>query len=161
EAEGDRRAHPQGRIPRPRPCRKCSNLPLPGAFGPCTLPRMAGVTLLQRGSIRAVDYRCAAGPADAPFVERPDGFSVPYVREGSFGYGAGGGSAELVAGSLLVGHPGDEYLCTHDHVTGDECLSFHLSPARAGSLGGRRELWGSGCVPPLPELMVLGELAQA
>jgi len=122
---------------------------------------MPAVTLLQRGSIRAVDYRCDAGPADAPFAEHHHGFSIAYVRKGSFGYRAGGRSAELVAGSLLVGHPGDEYLCTHDHVTGDECLSFHLSPALAESLGGRRELWRTGCVPPLPELMVLGELAQA
>jgi hypothetical protein len=39
---------------------------------------------------------------------------------------------ELVTGSILVGHPGDEYMCTHDHhVCGDECLSFHLAPALA------------------------------
>jgi len=122
---------------------------------------MQGVTLFQRESIRAVDYRCRAGPADQPFVERHGSFSVSYVRKGSFGYRTRGRSFELVAGSILVGHPGDEYLCTHDHVTGDECLSFHLAPALAESLGGHRELWRTGCVPPLPELMVLGELAQA
>jgi len=122
---------------------------------------MAGVTLLQRESIRAIDYRCTARAADRPFVERHEGFSVSYVRKGSFGYLSRGRRFELIAGSILVGHPGDEYLCTHDHVTGDECLSFHLSPALVESLGGRGQPWRVGGVPPLPELMVLGELAQA
>jgi len=61
-----------------------------------------------------------------------------------------------------VGHPGDEYTCTHvHHEGGDECLSIHLAPELIETLGGRREVWRSGAVPPLPELMVLGELAQA
>jgi AraC-like DNA-binding protein len=62
---------------------------------------------------------------------------------------------------VLVGHPGDEYVCTHDHVCGDECLSFQLSPAVVETIGEGREIWRVGGVPPLPELMVLGELAQA
>ena len=32
--------------------------------------------------------------------------------KGSFGYRVRGGSFELVAGSILVSHPGDEYVCT-------------------------------------------------
>jgi len=122
---------------------------------------MAATVLLQGGSVSVVDYRCGLGPADVPFVERHDGFSVSYVRAGSFGYRARGRSFELVAGSLLVGHPDDEYVCTHEHVCGDECLCFHLSPALVEALGGRAGIWRTGCVPPLPELMVLGELAQA
>jgi AraC family transcriptional regulator len=70
-----------------------------------------------------VDYRCDAGPADEPFVEAHTGFSLSYVRRGSFGYHARGASFDLVAGSLLVGQPGAEYICTHDHDGGDECLS--------------------------------------
>jgi AraC-like DNA-binding protein len=67
-----------------------------------------------------------------------------------------------VAGSILVGHPGDEYLCTHDHhVCGDECLSFFLHPELVETIGDRTGAWRCGCVPPLPELMVLGELGQA
>lgn len=108
-----------------------------------------------------IDYRCSAGPADAPFVELHERFSVSYVRKGGFGLRTRGASYELVTGSILVGHPGDEYMCTHDHVQGDECLSFHLAPALVESLGDRTEIWRSGRVPPLPELMVLGELAQA
>ncbi len=122
---------------------------------------MATTTALRHGSISVVDYRCSAGPTDKPFVELHDGFSVSYVRKGSFGCRTRGKSFELVAGSVLVGHPGDEYMCTHDHVRGDECLSFTLAPSLIEAIGGRPETWRAGFVPPLPELMVLGELAQA
>jgi hypothetical protein len=47
------------------------------------------------------------------------------------------------------------------HGQGDECLSFHLAPAVVDAIGGRTEVWRTGGVPPLPELVVLGELAQA
>ena len=82
------------------------------------------------------------------------------MRKGSFGCHSRGRLFELVAGSILVGHPGDEYLCSHDHVCGDECLSFFLSPGLVEAIGDRAETWQIGGVPPLPELMVLGELAQ-
>ena len=118
-------------------------------------------TLLRSPSISVLDYRCTAGAGDAPFTEVHDGFSLSWVHRGSFGYRTRGRSFELVAGSVLVGHPGDEYLCTHDHAQGDQCLSFHLSGALVDSLGGRKEIWRTGAVPPLPGLMVLGELAQA
>jgi AraC family transcriptional regulator len=122
---------------------------------------MLATTLWQNESISAIDFRCNAGPADAPFAERHDSFSVSYVRRGSFGYRARGESFELVAGSILVGHPGDEYVCTHEHACGDECLSFHLASALVASIDDRPAVWRIGCVPPLSELMVLGELAQA
>ena len=122
---------------------------------------MAATTLLRSRSISVSDYRCEMGPGDAPFVERHDAFSVSYVRKGSFGYRSRGRSFELVAGSILVGHPGEEYICTHDHVHGDECLSFYLAPELIETIGGRPDLWRTGCVPPLSELMVLGELGQA
>jgi AraC-like DNA-binding protein len=83
------------------------------------------------------------------------------VRKGSFGCRSRGRSFELVAGSVMVGHPGDEYVCSHDHVCGDECLSFFLSSELVQAIGDRRETWQIGYAPPLPELMVLGELAQA
>ena len=85
---------------------------------------MTARLLLRRASISVFDYRCTAGPNDRPFVERHESFSVSYVRKGSFGYRLRGQSFELVAGSILVGHRGDEYMCTHDHASGDECLSF-------------------------------------
>jgi AraC family transcriptional regulator len=122
--------------------------------------------LLRGGSISVFDYRCSAGPADKPFVEMHEGFSISYVRKGSFGYHARGASFELVAGSVLVAHPGDEYMCTHKHNYGDECLSFRLAPSLVevidAEIGmGQSDIWRTGCVPPVPRLMVVGELAQA
>ena len=122
---------------------------------------MTSTTLLQRQSISVSDFRCSAGPDDTPFVERYGCHSVSYVRKGSFGCSTRGRFFELVAGSILVGHPGDEFICTHDHVCGDECLSFFLSSELVEAIGDRTEVWRIGAAPPLPELMVLGELAQA
>ena len=122
---------------------------------------MADATTLRRGPLSVVDYRCTAGPGDTPFVERHGSFAVSYVRKGSFGYRIRGQSFELVAGSVLVGFPNDEYVCTHDHAYGDECLSFHFTPDAVESFADRKSIWRVGCVPPVPELMVLGELAQA
>jgi AraC-like DNA-binding protein len=122
---------------------------------------MASTTLLQRPSITASDFRCSAAPGDKPFVEQHRCHSISYVRKGSFGYRSRGKSHELVAGSILVGAPGSEFTCTHDHICGDECLSFFLAPELVEAIGDRAEVWQIGCAPPLPELMVLGELAQA
>jgi AraC-like DNA-binding protein len=108
-----------------------------------------------------MDFRCSAARGDKPFAERHDAFSLAYVRKGSFGYRGHAGSFELVAGSLLVGHPGDEYVCTHDHVQGDECLAFFFAADLVAGLDDRAALWRVNRVPPLPELVVLGELAQA
>ena len=122
---------------------------------------MTATTLLQRPSITVSDFRCDAGPDDRPFPEQHRCHSISYVRKGSFGCRTRGRSHELVAGSVLVGHPGDEFICSHDHVCGDECLSFFLEPELVETIGDRTDIWRIGAAPPLPELMVLGELAQA
>jgi len=122
---------------------------------------MTATTLLQRQSITVSDFRCSAGPDDTPFVEQHTCHSISYVRKGSFGCSSRGRFFELVAGSILVGHPGDEFVCTHDHVCGDECLTFFFAPELVEAIGDRTEVWRVGAAPPLPELMVLGELAQA
>jgi AraC-like DNA-binding protein len=122
---------------------------------------MTATTLLQRRSITVSEFRCSAGPGDTPFAEQHHGHSISYVRKGSFGCHSRGRFHELVTGSVLIGHPGDEYTCTHDHVCGDECLSFFLSPELIEAIGDARDIWQVGSAPPLPELMVLGELAQA
>ncbi|MFP5305212.1 MAG: helix-turn-helix domain-containing protein [Gammaproteobacteria bacterium] len=118
--------------------------------------------LLRSDALSVLDYRCSAGPGDRPFVELHPCHSISYVRRGSFGCRSRGRSYELVAGAMLIGHPGDEYLCTHDHhVCGDECLSFHFAPALVETIGDRTHSWRAGWMPPLAELMVLGELGQA
>ena len=121
---------------------------------------MDATTLLTTPSMTVSRFRCDAGPGDKPFAEYRTGHSLAYVRSGSFGCHCRAGFFELVAGSVLVGPPGEEYTCTHEHVCGDECLSFFLSEDLVGALGGRDEAWQVGATPPLPELMVLGELAQ-
>lgn len=123
---------------------------------------MLTATPLRAGSLSVVDFRCDAGPADEPFAERHGAYTVSYVRRGSFGYRTRGRDFELVAGSILIGHPGDEFLCSHaHHDRGDECLSFKLAPELVDDLCTGQEVWRSGALPPLPQLMVLGELAQA
>jgi AraC-like DNA-binding protein len=121
---------------------------------------MLSRTELKSGPVSVVDYRCTASPAERPFTEVHRDYSVSYVRKGSFGYRTRGQSYELVAGSVLVGRADDEFICTHDHhLCGDECLAFHLDAEAAEAIG----LAGvqSRGLPPLPELMVIGELAQA
>ena len=61
----------------------------------------------------------------------------------------------------MLGHLGDEYLCTHEHACGDECLSFHLHADALARLGAQPGVFRAGALPPLPELVVVGELGQA
>jgi len=108
------------------------------------------------------DARCDARPGEKPYVEVYRRHSLAFVRRGSFGCRTLGASHELVAGAVLVGRPGQEYMATHEHhACGDECLSLKLAPELAESLGAGKTAWELGRVPPLPQLMVLGELAQA
>jgi len=121
---------------------------------------MRRTELFKNESIAVFDCRCEAGPDDKPYAEQHGAYSLSYVRKGSFGYRVNGTSHEMVAGAFLVGRAGDEFVCTHDHACcGDECLSVRLSPALAETIGSRA--WGLGRVPPVPDMMVLGELAQA
>jgi AraC-like DNA-binding protein len=122
---------------------------------------MTSTTLLQRPSVTVSDFKCSAVPGEKPFAEQHRCHSISYVRKGSFGYVSRGRSHELVVGSFLIGFPGAEFVCTHDHVCGDECLSFFFEPDLVESIGDRAEAWQIGAAPPLSELMVLGELAQA
>ena len=123
---------------------------------------MPVATVLKSGALRVIDYRCSAGPHDRPFIEQHGSFSISYVRRGSFGCVTRGRSFELVAGSFLLGRPGDEYLCTHEHhPRGDECLSFQFDEALLDALGLPTHSWRSGALPPLAQLGVLGERAQA
>lgn len=119
-----------------------------------------GVTVLQRGAVGAFDYRCDAKRGERPFAEVHPGMSVSYVRTGSFGYIARGKSYDLVAGSVLIGNAGDEFTCTHEYAHGDECLSFHLPPEIAEEIASAA-FWRTGCVPPIADVAIFGELAQA
>jgi len=120
---------------------------------------MQDTTVFESASLSVYGYRCSAGPKDRPFAEMHVRHSLSYVRRGSFGCRTLGREHELVAGAVMVGRPGREYTATHEHHgCGDECLSVKLSPALADALG---PVWKLASMPPLPELMVLGELVQA
>jgi AraC family transcriptional regulator len=122
---------------------------------------MASTTIFESGQVSVLDYRCTAQRGERPFVEAHDSYSLSYVRTGSFGYRSGGRTFELVAGSVVVGCPDQEYVCTHDHVHGDECLSFRIAPGLIEAIEDRPAVWQVGCLPPVSELMVLGELGRA
>src|SRR3954449_7536565 len=110
---------------------------------------MTATTLLERKSISVSDFRCTAGPGDEPFAEQHRCHSISYVRKGSFGLHCRGRFSELVAGSVLIGHPGDEYTCTHGHVRGGEWLAFFLAPELVDAVGDNRMAGQVGAVPPL------------
>jgi hypothetical protein len=97
---------------------------------------MAATTLFRSASLAVIDYRCSLGPHSKSFAESHSSFTISYVRKGSFGCRMRGESFDLVAGSVMVGHPGDEYMCTHEHhVCGDECLSFQLTRELVETMG--------------------------
>jgi AraC-like DNA-binding protein len=116
--------------------------------------------LAQAAGVAVLDFRCDAGPGDVPFAEVHSGFSIAYVRRGSFGYHLRGRAFEMVPGAVLLGRADDEFLCTHEHrCGGDECLSFRFAPGLVEEMGGAGA-WRLGALPPLPELAVWGEVAQ-
>lgn len=120
-------------------------------------------TLLESAAgLRVIDYRCAAGPQDAPFTEVFDGFSLSYVACGSFGCTTRGKHYELVAGSFLVGRPGDAYQCSHEHHEGgDACLSFQWTDSALDAIGVSGRAWASGALPPRAPLALLGALGRS
>jgi AraC-like DNA-binding protein len=124
---------------------------------------MGVTTLLQDRSLSVTDYQCDRGHGDAPLHGVHDQYSLWYLRNGSFTYHAHGKSCEMLPGSLVAGHPGDEYRCTYDrHVWGDECLAFRFEPAFLETLGcHNKDIWRSGRVPHLPRLALWGEIARA
>jgi AraC-like DNA-binding protein len=120
---------------------------------------MLSTKLTETPHLSATLYRCEAGPGEKPFAEAHDSYSFAFVRKGSFGYINRGRHFDMVPGSFLIGRPGEEYTCTHDHHDGgDECLCFKLAPELVEEGGGG---WQHGALAPRADLMVLGELADA
>lgn len=120
---------------------------------------MPATELIRGEHVRVVDYRCTLGPRDAPAAtEVHAGYSLSYVKRGTFGCRAHGERFELVTGSFFIGRPGAEYVATHDHGCGDECLSFQLSEDFVDALGARTAgAWDRVAVPPLAKLLVIAE----
>lgn len=123
---------------------------------------MLTITPLLRGPVSVSAFACTAKASARPYREEHAHWSVSYVQAGSFSCQCRGAHFELMPGGVLLGRPGDEFTCTHDHHGGgDECLAFFIAPEVADEIGGARHpLWASSALPPLPELMALGELAR-
>lgn len=118
---------------------------------------MIARTTLLRGPVTVAAYRCRSGPDEVPQTELHRGWSVSFVQRGSFGCLCRGRRHELVPGSVLIGRPGEEFTCTHEHrAGGDDCLAVDLDDALADEVHGRRGVWRSGALPPLAAMVVLG-----
>jgi AraC family transcriptional regulator len=123
---------------------------------------MALRTIFRGRSVTVGEWICPYQPHDRPFAEVSNAWRISYVRRGSFGVLSEGREYEFVAGALKISKPGDEYVAVHDHHhCGDECLSIALAPELVEALGGEKSAWDRVCLPPLPETVVLGELAHA
>jgi AraC-like DNA-binding protein len=110
--------------------------------------------------LRVEEWCCTAGVGAPAVVEPHAGFSLSYVRRGTFGLWSSGRSFEMTVGSLVVGHRGGEYACTHEHACGDECLCFYFAPDLAESLAPAQQAWKIGALPPLAAVITAAELAQ-
>jgi AraC-like DNA-binding protein len=103
---------------------------------------------------------CTYGPSDRPFEEQHDNVAVAIVLAGSFQYWSATGRALMTPGSLLLGNPGQPFVCAHEHGTGDRCLSFRFAPglfedlAPAAGVRGRPEFM----LPRVPPLKALSPL---
>src|SRR5262245_42452869 len=109
-------------------------------------------------NIRVQEYHCRAARGAPAFTETHGEFTLALVKKGSFGYSTEGRRHELVAGAIMFGSAGREYVCSHDHSSGDVCLSCAFSPALLDDLAGKKadRVWRLGALPPREEMMVLG-----
>src|SRR5215510_3050362 len=77
---------------------------------------------------RVKDVVCTSGPEDSPFEEKNDYVSIAVVVGGAFKYRSARGSVVLSPGSLLLGSADESFECSHEHGSGDRCVSFNYEP---------------------------------
>jgi len=102
---------------------------------------------------RLDEVSCCAGPRDRPFEEQHASPCIALVSGGSFVYRNTHGRALLAPGACLLGEQGQAFECSHEHHTGDRCLSFHYAPdfletVLAGVDGVRRMSFGAARLAP-------------
>jgi AraC-like DNA-binding protein len=102
----------------------------------------------------AYEVICTAGPKDKPFEEQHSDTSVAVVVNGTFQYRTVTGTELMSPGSLLLGNARDAFICTHEHGTGDRCLSFCYTEEFCDQLGidGRNKLFKVPRIPAIREL---------
>ncbi len=115
---------------------------------------------------RAQDVICSCGPHDRTVQEEHDVGCIAIVTGGTFRYRSTVGSAVLAPGALLLGNPGHNFECSHDHSTGDRCLSFKFAPefledVAAAVPGARQVEFKVPRLPPRPDLLPVVVAAEA
>jgi AraC family transcriptional regulator len=78
---------------------------------------------------RVKDVVCTSGPDDSPFAEKNDYITIAVVVAGSFKYHSARDAVVLSPGSLLLGSADEGFECSHEHGSGDRCVSFNYEPA--------------------------------
>jgi AraC family transcriptional regulator len=106
------------------------------------------------------EYHCTSGPADRPFEESHEAFTIAAVAEGTFNYHGAQGRAALYPGTLLLGNAGACYCCGHDHSHGDRCLALSVAPVyfseiAASHAGSSRFKFPMAMLPARNELLPL------
>jgi AraC-like DNA-binding protein len=130
------------------------------AAGEAFLAKIAATHLASGDGWSVDDVVCSAGPQDRPYEEQHEHVAIAIVTGGSFQYrgsAAGPGRELMTPGSLLLGNPGQCFVCGHEHGQGDRCLSFRFSPEyfaaiTRGVRRGRRDRFGMLRLPPVREL---------
>lgn len=122
--------------------------------------------LLAAGSgWRVHDVVCTASSHDRPFEEQHEALCIAVVTSGMFRYRSTQGSATLAPGAVLLGNEQHCYECSHEHSTGDRCLSFHFTPEFFEQIvsavpGARRISFDVPNLPPLPALIPIVAAAE-
>ena len=114
---------------------------------------------------RVADVVCTAGPGDRPFEERHEAVCISAVTQGMFRYRGTQGTALLAPGALLLGNRHHCYACSHEHSSGDRCISFHVTTqfiegVAAAVPGVKRSDFTVPSLPPLLELLPLVAAAE-
>lgn len=119
--------------------------------------KIAAKILANGDGWNVTDLVCTAGPRDRPFEEQHQAWSISIVLQGSFRYRSSAGSAIMFEGALLLGQGGQYFECSHEHGTGDHCLSFHYTPKFIEECGAAP--FRIPRIPPMPQLSSLTAMA--
>jgi AraC family transcriptional regulator len=129
------------------------------------------VQLTREGRVaRLSELTCTLGPLDKPYPEthQRDAWTIALVRRGNFRYRAGDTNRvhSLRAGWLVLGRPGGDFECSHDHDGGDDCASLVVShdlltEVAAATKGHSGPMFPSPVAPPLPRVAALLERARS
>ena len=106
---------------------------------------------------------CRAGADERPRDEEHQAFSVTLVERGTLSYRTRAGRALLGAGWLMLGNPGEGYVCSHEQGDGlgDDCVVLSISERAlddafsALGLSGSSLRFGRAALPPSPRVSAL------